>query len=56
MSDHEEIEEIEKTRDDLITENVTTLKSMGIEDEEHIRNVLRQTSNDLEVSKPKINN
>ncbi len=45
MSDHEE----EGTQDDSITQNVATLKSMGIKDEDHIKQVLRQTSNDLEV-------
>ena len=30
--------------------NVSTLKSMGVDDEEHIRQILRQTSNDLQVS------
>ncbi len=41
MSDGEEA--------DTVANNIATLKSMGVDDEEYIRKVLRQTSNDMEV-------
>ena len=34
---------------DTVANNIATLKSMGVDDEEYIRKVLRQTSNDMEV-------
>ena len=47
MSDKED--ETELQVDTELDNNVTVLKSMGIEDEEQIRGILRQTSNNLEV-------
>jgi hypothetical protein len=41
-----EVGRVSYTEEDL-ENNVTTLKSMGVEDEDHIRRVLRQTSNDI---------
>ena len=33
----------------VLESNVATLKAMGIEDEDNIRDILRQTNNDLQV-------
>ena len=36
-----------QVNNELLEQNVSMLKSMGVEDEDLIRQILRQTSNDL---------
>ena len=38
-----------EVNNELLEQNVSMLKSMGVEDKDQIREILRQTSNDLQV-------
>ena len=38
-----------EVNNESLERNISTLKSMGVEDEDQIRQILRQTSNDLQV-------
>ena len=38
-----------QVNNELLEQNVSMLKSMGVEDEDQIRQILHQTSNDLQV-------